>query len=91
MAVFETQGISLHYEVYGDRRKPAVLLLAGLGGAGASWGPQTARFAADRFVIVPDHRGTGQTTRAPDGYTIAQHAADTPPTRRRHGGAGEPS
>jgi len=76
MAVLETQGISLHYEVYGDRRKPAVLLLAGLGGAGASWGPQTARFAADRFIIVPDHRGTGQTTRSADGYTIAQHAAD---------------
>jgi aminoacrylate hydrolase len=76
MAALETQGISLHYELFGDRRKPAVLLLAGLGGAGASFGPQTARFAADHFVIVPDHRGTGQTTRSADGYTIAQHAAD---------------
>jgi aminoacrylate hydrolase len=26
--------------------------------------------------VLPDHRGTGKTTRATDGYTIAQHAAD---------------
>jgi aminoacrylate hydrolase len=76
MATLQTQGISLHYELIGDRRKPPVLLLAGLGGAGASWGPQLERFAADHFVVLPDHRGTGQSTRATDGYTIVQHAAD---------------
>jgi aminoacrylate hydrolase len=76
MAALQTQGISLHYELIGDHRKPAVLLLAGLGGAGASFGPQIERFAADYFVVLPDHRGTGRTTRAADGYTIAQHAAD---------------
>jgi len=26
--------------------------------------------------VVPDHRGTGRTSRPKDGYTIAQHAAD---------------
>ncbi len=76
MPALDTQGISLHYEVFGDRRKPPVLLIAGLGGAGASFGAQVGRFAADHFVVLPDHRGTGETTRANDGYTIAQHAAD---------------
>jgi aminoacrylate hydrolase len=76
VATLQTQGISLYYETCGDRRKPPVMLISGLGGAGASWGAQTARFAKDYFVVVPDHRGTGRTTRATDGYTIAQHAAD---------------
>jgi aminoacrylate hydrolase len=76
MPKLEAQGISLHYEVFGDRRNPPLLLIAGLGGTGAGWGAQIERFAADHFVVLPDHRGTGQTTRAADGYTIAQHAAD---------------
>jgi aminoacrylate hydrolase len=76
MATLQTQGIALHYEVFGDRRKPPVILLAGLGGGGKSWGSQVQRFAADHFVVLPDHRGTGQSTRAADGYSIAQHAAD---------------
>lgn len=76
MASLETQGISLHYELVGDRGKPPVLLLAGLGGAGSSWSSQVDRFATDHFVVLPDHRGTGQTTRSKDGYAIAQLAAD---------------
>lgn len=76
MGTLQTQGISLYYETFGDRRKPPVMLIAGLGGAGASWGAQIGRFAKDYFVVLPDHRGTGRTTRAADGYTIAQHAAD---------------
>ena len=76
MPKLETQGISLHYETFGDRGKPPLMLIAGLGGVGAGWGPQIERFAAEHFVVLPDHRGTGQTTRAADGYTIAQHAAD---------------
>jgi aminoacrylate hydrolase len=76
MAALETQGISLHYELFGDNSKPPVMLIAGLGGAGASFGPQIQRFAKNHFVVLPDHRGTGQSTRAKDGYTIAQHATD---------------
>jgi aminoacrylate hydrolase len=76
MPKFETQDISLHYETFGDSGKPPLMLIAGLGGVGAGWGPQIERFAAGHFVVLPDHRGTGQTTRAAGGYTIAQHAAD---------------
>jgi pimeloyl-ACP methyl ester carboxylesterase len=76
MPTLQANGISLYYEIHGHRGKPPVMLIAGLGGAGASWGSQVARFAEDHFVVLPDHRGTGRTTRARDGYTIAQHAAD---------------
>ncbi len=76
MPALETQGITLHYETYGERGRPPVMLIGGLGGVGAAWGPQIKRFAVEHFVVVPDHRGTGGTSRASEGYTIAQHAAD---------------
>jgi aminoacrylate hydrolase len=43
MATFDTQGISMYYEVHGTRGKPPVMLIAGLGGAGTSWGTLSER------------------------------------------------
>jgi aminoacrylate hydrolase len=54
----------------------AVILITGLGGVGASWGPQVPLFAREFRTIVPDHRGTGKTSAPETGYTIQQHAAD---------------
>jgi aminoacrylate hydrolase len=71
-----TQGISLYYEVHGSPENPALLLLSGLGGTGSSWSNQVNRFAAEYYVIVPDQRGTGQTTRSDEGYSTEQLAAD---------------
>ena len=76
MATLNTQGISVYYEVLGSCANPPVLLVSGLGGAGKSWGPQVERFAERYQVILPDQRGTGQTTHASDGYTTQQLAAD---------------
>ena len=76
MATLNTQGISLYYELWGDPAHPPVLLVSGLGGVGKSWGPQIQRFAQRYHVILPDQRGTGQTTHAADGYTTKQLAAD---------------
>jgi aminoacrylate hydrolase len=53
-----------------------VMLIAGLGGVGATWGPQIELFAKNHMVIVPDHRGTGKSTHTAKGQTIAQHARD---------------
>jgi aminoacrylate hydrolase len=64
----------IHYEVMGAGSP--VMLVAGLGGVGATWGPQTELFARNHTVIVPDHRGTGKSTHTAKGQTIAQHAAD---------------
>ena len=76
MPTLETNGISQYYELLGDRKNPPVMLITGLGGAGASWGPQIERFAERYFVILPDHRGTGKSSRPADGYTIANHATE---------------
>jgi aminoacrylate hydrolase len=76
MSTLDTQGISLYYETHGDPANPPVLLISGLGGVGASWGTQTARFADQHYVILPDQRGTGRTTRTLDGYSTQQLAAD---------------
>jgi aminoacrylate hydrolase len=76
MPTLDTNGISLYYELHGNPSNAPVLLLTGLGGVGKSWGSQIQRFAESHYVIVPDHRGTGQTTHAPDGYTTQQLADD---------------
>ena len=69
-----SDGVSIHYDVKG--RGSPVLLLAGLAGVGASWGPQIELFAQGHQVIVPDHRGTGASEHTERDLTIVQHARD---------------
>ncbi len=76
MAMLNLNGFSQYYEELGDPSNPPVLMISGLGGVGASWGPQVKRFAEDFHVILPDHRGTGKSTHTPDGYTTQQLAQD---------------
>lgn len=76
MPTLTAEGISQYYELLGNPADPPVLMISGLAGLGASWGPQIGRFAARYHVILPDQRGTGRTTRAADGYTTDQLAAD---------------
>lgn len=76
MATFTTQGIEQYYDLAGDPANPPVLLISGLGGVGASWGPQIERFAQKYLVVLPDQRGTGRTTHAEDGYDTRQLATD---------------
>ena len=76
MPSLETQGISLYYELHGEPSAPPVLLITGLGGVGKNWGEQVQRFADRHYVVLPDQRGTGQTTHAQDGYTTQQLADD---------------
>ena len=74
MPTIRSAGADIHYEVHG--KGTPVLLLVGLGGVGTMWGPQVELFAKDHMVILPDHRGTGRSTRTIEGQTIEQHAAD---------------
>ena len=74
MPTIPVNDIQLYYEETGSGEP--VMLLTGLGGVGASWGPQIPRFAGEFRTIVPDHRGTGRTSAPATGYTIAQHASD---------------
>ena len=76
MATLDLHAFSQYYEELGDPSKPHVLMISGLGGVGASWGPQVRHFAEHYHLILPDHRGTGKSTHTPDGYTTQQLAQD---------------
>jgi aminoacrylate hydrolase len=72
----EAEGIAQYYETLGDPKNPPVMLISGLGGMGGSWGPQIRRFAERYYIVLPDQRGTGKTTRTPVGHTTRQLAKD---------------
>lgn len=74
MPYASSDGVSIYYAIKGQGSP--VLLLAGLAGVGASWGPQVDLFAEQHKVIVPDHRGTGASDHTAREMTIAQHARD---------------
>ncbi|WP_206241769.1 alpha/beta fold hydrolase [Novosphingobium terrae] len=76
MPTVNIQGFDQYYELHGQADRPPVLLISGLGGTGASWGCQVERLAREFHVILPDQRGTGRSSRAADGYTTRQLAAD---------------
>lgn len=76
MPTVDTQEISQYYELHGDPSSPPVLLLGGLPGVGAVWESQIPGFSEKYYVVLPDQRGTGRTTRAEDGYTTRQLADD---------------
>ena len=58
MAMVETEGARLYYEVHGTG--PAVVFAHGRGGNCASWWHQVPAFAERHTVIVFDHRGFGR-------------------------------
>jgi aminoacrylate hydrolase len=67
----------LHFEEHGPADAPALILSAGLGGAGAYWRPNLAALTADHRVILYDHRGTGRSERAlPENLTVEDMADD---------------
>lgn len=74
MPIIRSGSADIFYETHGSGSP--VLLIAGLGGVGRGWGEQIKLFARNHLVIVPDHRGAGQSSMTADGQTIAQHALD---------------
>jgi len=65
----------IYYEEQGQG--PVLMLVPGLGGQGAFWGPQVKDFSRDFRVIVHDHRGAGRSTHSRIRYSVDQMAADT--------------
>lgn len=76
MPTLNTAEYSQYYELNGEPTDPPVFLITGLGGVGAEWGPLIQQFSDKYYVIVPDQRGTGRSTRTEDGYTTGQLADD---------------
>lgn len=69
----------MHFEIHGraDAGAEAIVLSAGLGGAGGFWAAQMAALLPHFKVVLYDHRGTGRSGGTlPEGYSIGHMADD---------------
>ena len=67
-------GGRIAYSVQG--KGPPLLLVSGLGGMAPFWDGVAPALAAERTVILHDHRGTGRSSRCLRPYSIASIASD---------------
>jgi len=65
-------GTRLHYEVFGRRSAPAVLMIQGLGADKHGWDMQRFILAAQYYVIAFDNRGAGRSDKPFGAYTMQQ-------------------
>lgn len=76
MPFAERPGYRIHYESFGRRDAPPLLLIMGLGMASDAWDTLPARLA-DRFhVIVFDNRGVGRSSAPPGEFRMRDLADD---------------
>ncbi|HEX5199722.1 alpha/beta fold hydrolase [Paractinoplanes rhizophilus] len=67
----------ISYQVCAGEGDRVLLMMAGYGRSGSSWIPWLERVGALPFrVVLPDHRGTGESARSPRPYTLAALADD---------------
>jgi aminoacrylate hydrolase len=77
MATVDSGGVEISYEILNpDSPKVPVFFIAGLGGTRAMFFNQSPVFAADRPVVLHDHRGTGESAKPLGVYSVANMAAD---------------
>jgi pimeloyl-ACP methyl ester carboxylesterase len=69
-----TNGAVIHTRTGG--KGPAVVLLHGYGETGDMWAPLAAELAQDHFVIVPDLRGLGLSSKPAGGFDKKTQAGD---------------
>jgi pimeloyl-ACP methyl ester carboxylesterase len=74
---FDSGPLRIHYNVWGDERKPPLVLVHGMRDHSRNWDFVAESFS-DRFTVyAPDLRGHGDSDWAPTGaYNIADHVAD---------------
>jgi epoxide hydrolase 4 len=74
----DVNGIRMHYVAAGRGNGPPVVLLHGFPESSSVWSKVMADLAKDHFVIAPDQRGYGKTSRPEgvDAYRIAHLVAD---------------
>jgi len=73
---FQLNWGSIHYELSGPKRAPALLLSNSLGTDLAMWDLQTSALSQEFRVVRYDTRGHGQSAVTPGPYTIDQLADD---------------
>lgn len=76
MPLVERGGHRIHYESFGDRTKPPVLLIMGLALSSRAWDRLPALLTGDFHVLVFDNRGTGRSGRKGFAYRMRDLADD---------------
>ncbi|MGD9997291.1 MAG: alpha/beta fold hydrolase [Ilumatobacteraceae bacterium] len=71
-----TDGLRLHYEAFGRKHAPAVLMIQGLGADKHGWDMQRFVLAARYRVIAFDNRGAGRSDKPFGHYDLEQMAND---------------
>lgn len=71
----EAEGARIHYTRTGGAGPP-LILLHGLTGNGACWGPIACHLEGEFDVVMPDARGHGRSSAPPEGYRYEDHAGD---------------
>jgi len=75
MPKLKVADINIHYDVYGSGEP--LLMIMGLGASSASWEPELVRELAQSFrTITFDNRGTGQSDKPDEPYSIEMFADD---------------
>lgn len=67
----------MHYEEFGSRRNPSVVLIRGTGADSSRWMPQVNAYKDEFHVVIFDNRGTGKSDTTKGPYTVGQMADDT--------------
>jgi len=76
--VVSDDGTQLAVTTYGERHRPAIVLLHGFPESRLAWHPLAERLAATYYVVVPDGRGINESAlpAQSDAYTIHHLVAD---------------
>ena len=74
--VVASDGVTIHYDVFGRREGPPVLMIQGLGTDSRGWALQRLAFGRKFRCYTLDNRGTGRSDRPAGPYSLDQMALD---------------
>ena len=74
--VVASDGVTIHYDVFGRREGPPVLMIQGLGTDSRGWVLQRLAFGRKFRCYTLDNRGTGRSDRPAGPYSLDQMALD---------------
>jgi 3-oxoadipate enol-lactonase len=74
--IIASDGVKIHYRVWGPKHRPPVLLVQGLGCDANGWIFQRRALAREYRCIALDNRGVGKSGAPPGPYSIEQMARD---------------
>ncbi|MEP6625712.1 MAG: alpha/beta hydrolase, partial [Acidimicrobiia bacterium] len=69
-------GMTIHYDVFGRRDGPPLLMIQGLGTDSRGWALQRLALGRRYRCITIDNRGVGRTGPAPEPYSLERMALD---------------